>query len=687
MAFAVVAAPSAAADAPSLANRLGGASSAYLLAHRDDPVAWQPWSVEAFDLAARLGRPVFLSIGYFSCHWCHVLQEESFRDPEIARRLNESYVPVLVDREQRPEIDAVYQRAVAEFTGAGGWPLNLWLTAEREPFFAAHYLPAADGERGFETGLRTLLGRLATVWADDPGAVRSAAARYTELVRANAQRQPPAGLPEPSAVADALRRVVASADPERGGTREAPEFPLGLPLSWLLREGGEPGRAIVARTLERMAAGGVHDAVGGGFFRYALEPGWGRPHFEKLLGDQARVAAVYLEASRRLSRADFAEVARGTLDFVDREMSRRDGGFAASFDADSAAPGGGRCEGCYYTWTASEIDRELSGGETRVLWSSFRLEPLGDPAGRSVLVRRYGGVAGPQVDRVLSRLRLARAHRAAPARDQRRIPAWNGLAIGTFARAAALLQEPRYQELAVRAATSALAARSGRKGADAAPEVLDDLTALAAGLLDLYEATGEAKWFGAALDLVREIERGYPDSAGGGYFLTRADADVPLLRPRSEEDGPLPAGTSLQAMNLLRIAAWTGDDTYRQRAIAVLRATARDLVATPLARGDLALALHFLRAEPLEVVLVAPRDVGELSELRARLESSDTPEHVLSLTTAGRAGIDAELIPLLDGKRSIGGRPTAYVCRRQVCERPTTDPAELERQLVELARR
>jgi len=678
---------------PRYVNRLFLESSPYLRQHAHNPVDWYPWGDEAFAAARRLGRPIFLSIGYATCHWCHVMEEESFEDDEIARFINQHYIAIKVDREERPDVDAVYLRALEQLTGGAGWPANLWLTPDGQPFYGGTYFPPRDGGRGAGEGLLTALHRLQAAYASAPQGLASTAAALAAAVRDSFATAPAASATAAAAaragwLADAVRLARTRFDPAHGGERGAPKFPADLPLRLLLREGQRTQDStltgIATLTLERMAAGGIHDLLGGGFHRYSVDDAWRVPHYEKTLYDQALLATTYLEAAQATGRRDFAQVASTTLDFAIRELGRDDGGFASALDADSLGPDRRRAEGAFYTWSAAEIDAAL-GSAAAAFRAAHPTAPV--PGGRLVLLGGADSVAPELEARWRQRLLAARARRARPERDDKAVVSWNGLMISALSRAARTLDRPDYAARAGRAAEAILTAKRRDKrlphtiAGNGAAAFLSDYAFLVAGLLDLYEATGEVRWFAAAQDLDRDLARDFEDPAGG-YFLTARDASPPLVRTKPIEDGAEPSGNSVQAMNLLRFLAFTGDDRYRQRAERLLQAAAGALADSPQTCGDLLLAVEMALAPPPEVVLVAARR-AELAPFLAALRGTYAPRAVTSALIAGEIAETARAIPLVEGKIAQGGLPTAYVCRGFVCRQPTHDPAELVRQLAE----
>ena len=662
--------------APRWTNRLILESSPYLLQHAHNPVDWYPWGDEAFTRAAKESKPVLLSIGYSTCHWCHVMEEQSFEDEEIATFLNRNYVAIKVDREVRPDLDDAFMTVVQMLTGGGGWPMTVWLTPGRQAFAGGTYFPPKE--------FLATLQELRKAFDAEPLQVAQQAGELTMRVRRIAATPARDAVPGPEVLHAAFRRLSAAFDETNGGFGRAPKFPSPPELDFLLRyhrRTGEP-RALemVALTLERMAAGGIHDHVGGGFHRYATDAAWQVPHFEKMLYDNAQLASVYLAAWQATQRADFAAVVRDVLDYLGREMAAPGGGFHAATDADSEGE-----EGRFFVWTPDEIRAALDPEHAAAVIAYYGVTPEGNFRGRNVL-HVAGGAPGPLVDEARPRLYAARRRRVPPRTDTKIIAAWNGLAIAAFARAGAALGEPAYVERA-RVTARFVLERMRRDGrllrTDAGGAAfLDDYAFVAAGLLDLYEATFDPAWLREALALHEVLARDFWDAEHGGFFQTSAADEVALARRKPDDDGALPSGNAVAAQNLLRLAELTGDDRLRERADATLRAVAADVERRPGAAPALLAALDFRTDRAKEIVIVRPPGAPPDDPLLALVRKTYVPNRVLTVVTEGD---DVErqraLIPLVADKKAIGGAATAYVCERKVCALPTSDPAVLAQQL------
>jgi uncharacterized protein YyaL (SSP411 family) len=688
-------------------NRLFLETSPYLLQHAHNPVDWYPWADEAFERGKALKRPIFVSVGYSTCHWCHVMEEESFEDEEIARFLNERFVAVKVDREERPDIDAICMKAVQGFTGRGGWPLSVWMTPQRHPFFGGTYFPPRDDAFGRGTGFLTLLKELAGAYETRAAEVAEVGRNVVEALRQHAFPKGSEALPSEENLAAAARFYRSRFDPVNGGLTGAPKFPSQLPVRFLLRYHRSSGNAefleMATHTLRAMAAGGIHDHVGGGFHRYATDPRWRIPHFEKMLYDNALLAMAYLEAYQATGKEEFARTVRDTLRFLERDLSAPEGAFYSATDADSDDDGR-REEGRFFTWTPEELRAALGSGRSRAIERYFGVIPEGNFEGRSILYAPSDASAVARSldldeERLSAFLREAgeilyreRGRRPPPLRDEKIISAWNGLAISAFARAGLVLGDPEYIERARGAARFLLenAFQEGRlyrtckDGRRRHFACLEDYAFLVAGLLDLYEGSFELRWLEHAIALDRILETLFEDRDGGGYYMTSADQEPLLVREKPSYDGAEPSGNSVAALNLLRLYEFTTQDGFRARAEKVFRAMAPLLQANPVALSEMLLAVDFYLDTPRQIVVVVPpgRPTADAAPLLQAAHRGFLPNRVLSVVRAGREQSEsARVIPLLEGKDALGDRPTAYACEGRACHLPTADPAELSRLL------
>ncbi len=673
-------------------NRLALEQSPYLLQHAHNPVNWYPWGEEAFDEALRTGRPVFLSVGYSSCHWCHVMERESFEDEEIARVLNERYVPVKVDREERPDVDALFMAAVQLVAGGGGWPMSVWLTPEKEPFFAGTYFPPRDGARGQARGLLGLLVEIADLWKGQPERIRAVRKSLVDAVRRllASGGDPAEATPGPRPIEDAVAAFAERFDDEHGGLRRAPKFPSSLPVRLLLRHHrrarDERSLRMAAFTLERMAAGGINDQLSGGFHRYSTDERWLVPHFEKMLYDNALLALSYAEAWQVTLRRDFARVARQTLDWILGELASPEGGLYGALDADS----GGE-EGRFFVWEEREI-RDVLGADAEEAVRFFGVTPEGNFEGRNVLwVPRPDEAAWKALAPARERLLEARARRPRPFRDEKVLAGWNGLAISALAFGGRVLAEPRWIAAAARTAEFVLGEmmrdgrlrRSWAAGVASVPAFLDDHAFLAQGLLDLYEATFDVRWLEAALELAGRLQALFGDPRGGGWFTTAADHEPLLARTKPMLDGAEPSGASVALMVALRLSAFTADDRWRRIADGALRHHAHTLEAEPAALTEMLLALDFATDSAREVVLVWPEGEAAPESFLSVLRETFLPNRALAGAPQGEGIARLGRVALVAAEKvAAGGRPTAYVCEKGQCRLPAIAPEKLASQIA-----
>jgi len=692
---------------PKYTNRLFLESSPYLRQHAHNPLNWYPWGDEAFETAKKLHRPVLLSVGYSTCHWCHVMEEESFDDQEIARYLNENYVTIKVDREERPDVDAIYMKAVQMLTGSGGWPMTVWLTPDQKPFYGGTYFPARDGDRGARVGFTTLLRKLKEIYNTQADRVAQASAQLAESIQANlGADRGGQGLPAAPILRDAVQAYAKRFDSTYGGAGGAPKFPSNLPIRFLLRHyrrtGSEQSLKMATLTLEMMAAGGMYDHIGGGFHRYSTDARWLVPHFEKMLYDNALLAMDYLEALQVAGRQDFARVAREILRYVQRDMTSAEGAFYSASDADSPDAHGHNQEGLFYTWTPTEIEVVLGKDRGRIVNGYYAVTSGGNFDGRNILntpksledvakdLKLPPDKVRSTVEESKDLLYAARSKRPPPARDDKILAAWNGLMISAHARAALILGEEVYARRAERAADFVLTRmrkdgrllRSYKDGQGRHDAYLEDYAFMIAALLDLYEATSNPRWLQEAFGLDAVLESSYEDKNGGAFFLTSADHEKLLAREKPSYDGAEPSGNSVQAMNLLRLHEFTTKDRYRQRWEKTIGAFNQVLSKAPTAMSEMLLAVDFYLCTPKEVVIVAPASRGDAEVLLAQLRSTFLPNRIIAVAAQGEdLNAQAKLVPLLENKIAQKGKPTAYVCERGVCDLPTTAPDVFARQL------
>ncbi|HTL70264.1 MAG TPA: thioredoxin domain-containing protein, partial [Candidatus Eisenbacteria bacterium] len=626
---------SAHAGPASHTNRLSREKSPYLLQHAGNPVDWYPWGPEAFEKAARENKPVFLSIGYSTCHWCHVMEEESFENPATAEILNRDFVSIKVDREERPDIDSLYMNYVMATTGSGGWPMSVFLTPSKKPFYGGTYFPPED--RYGMPGFKSLLAELSGAWKTRREEIDRSADSAAEFLGAKRRLDAPAGKPGPELIARAAESLSKMFDEANGGFGRAPKFPRSHALSLLLRHwkrtGDSRSLAVVEKTLAAMAAGGLYDQLGGGFHRYSTDAVWRVPHFEKMLYDQALLALTYLEAWQATGNDDDARVARETLDYVLREMTSPEGAFYSAQDADSPDPfaPGKKREGAYFVWKRPELIAALDGRQAEAAIFRFGIEEDGnavqDPHGEFVdqnvlylahtveeTARRFGmtpAEAGRVLDDAKKKLLARRAKRAAPHLDDKVLADWNGLMIAAFAEASRVLGEPRYRDAAVKAAefvSSKLAAPGGglfhrwRDGEAAVPGNLNDYAFMAWGYLAVYETTFDEKWLVRSRQAADTIAESFADSGAGGFYLTSSGAEELIARPKEIYDGAVPSGNSVAALVFRKLERVTSEPAYARLADRIVEAFAAELEAEPTGYTQLLAAIDWAAGPSSEVV-------------------------------------------------------------------------------------
>ena len=630
-------------------NRLAAETSPYLLQHADNPVDWYPWGEEAFLRARDEGKPILLSVGYSACHWCHVMEHESFEDTATASLMNERFVNVKVDREERPDVDALYMDATVTMTGSGGWPMTVFLTPDGEPFYAGTYFPP-EPRHGIPS-FRQLLDAVAAAWEERRDDVTRQAGRLVEALGQSARLQASTEPLTSAILVEAEAAIAATYEPAHGGFGRAPKFPAASTLELLLRRGGDRALAMVRGTLDGMAAGGFYDVVGGGFHRYSVDDRWLVPHFEKMLYDNALLASTYLHAWVVTGEPRYREIVEETLGYVLRELSVGDGGLASAQDADTDG-----VEGLTYTWTEGEAE---AAGLDPALLVPFE-------HGRSIV----RGTIDPDL-RV--RLLSLRARRPQPLRDDKVLASWNGLALAALAEAGYRLQRPDWLGAGRRVAEHLLGPlstgdgrlqRSWRDGRTSGAGFLDDYANAAHGLLELHAATGELRWLHEARRLALLAVELFADEEHGGFFLAPRDGEQLVAQTKDLQDTPAPSGNSMLAHVLMRIARIWGDDELEQRAVGVLR-----LVESPMRRapGGFAWALC-----ALDLRLAAPRELAVCGPVDAPVaRAALAPFQPSAVVAVG----PADDVPLLAGKGLVDGRPAVYVCERFACGAPVTDPA------------
>jgi uncharacterized protein len=702
-------------------NRLIHEKSPYLLQHAHNPVDWYPWGKEAFDKAKKENKPIFLSVGYSTCHWCHVMEHESFENPEIAQLMNENFINIKVDREERPDIDQVYMTFVQATTGSGGWPMTVFLTPNLKPFFGGTYFPPED--KWGQPGLARVLNKVAEAWKSDRERITASSDKII------AQLQSAIAVPsDGEKVTDSVRRkayeqFASQFDSQFGGFGSAPKFPRPVAFNFLFdfyganpeSKEGKHALEMSIFTLRKMAEGGIHDHIGGGFHRYSTDKLWHVPHFEKMLYDQAQLAIAFLTAYQITRDPLFEKTARGILDYVRRDMTSKEGGFYSAEDADSLIEQGktDHAEGAFYVWSKDEIDRLLGGDRAKVFDYHFGVEANGnaseDPEGefknKNILIQRHDvadtaskfSLTKEKAEQLLGESRKilldARAKRPRPARDDKIVTAWNGLIISAFARAAQMLDDPAYLEAANKAAdfiqqklyrvnTDTLL-RSYRQGASDVNGFASDYAFLVQGLLDLYEASFEVGRIELAMKLQQREDELFGDTKKSGYFSTSGnDANV-LLRMKEADDTAEPSPNSITALNLLRIGYMLDRSDARQHAEETLMAFAKQLEAAPSSMPQMLVALSWSRSKPKQVVTAGKADDAATQAMLREVHRHFVPYEVVILADGG-AGQQffAERVEFMKSVGKIDNKPTAYVCENFVCQLPTTDVKKLAELLI-----
>jgi uncharacterized protein YyaL (SSP411 family) len=664
-----------------MANRLAQETSPYLLEHAQNPVDWYPWSQEALTRAQRENKPILLSIGYSACHWCHVMARESFEDEATAAVMNRDFVAIKVDREERPDLDQIYMRAVQAMTGSGGWPMTVFLLPDGTPFFAGTYFPSND--RFGMPSFRRVLAAVADAFATKPQEVAQTAGQVRDFLSRPALPLA-VGTLDPTLLDEAYTRLARDYDPAHGGFGGAPKFPQPMLLEFLLRTHVRTGQAaaleMATDTLRAMAAGGMYDQLGGGFHRYSVDERWLVPHFEKMLYDNALLSRAYLDAWQLTEEPVFARVAMETLAFVQREMTAPEGGFYSSLDADTEGE-----EGRFYLWTPAELDTILGPAQGAAMAHAFDVTPEGNFEGHNILHPVVPGaidVLAAARDRLLA----ARAQRIRPHRDEKIIAGWNGLMLRAFAEAGRVLRRPDLAAVAETNARFLLSQmrhanrmrRSYKDGRAPLAGYLEDQAAVADGLLSLYEATFDPTWLDAVRGLLTEMVRAFWDDAEGAFFDTAADQERLVVRPQDVTDNAVPSGTSMAVDVLLRAGMLFGEPSWIDRGRAALERLAPTAAKAPHAFGRLLAAMDFHLGRPVELAVIGRLTDPQVSDFLEVARARYLPNRLVVVASPGGP---LQSIPLLSERHAISGKVTAYLCEGFVCQAPTTDPAELQRQL------
>jgi len=685
-------------------NRLINESSPYLLQHAHNPVDWYPWGVEAFERAKKEDKPVFLSIGYSTCHWCHVMEYESFENERIARIMNERFVSIKVDREQRPDVDQIYMNAVQLMTGSGGWPLSVFLTPEGKPFYGGTYFPPNDmyGRPGFE---RVLLA-IADAWKNKREDLVNSAGRLSESLASPAAPAKKIEL-SPTMLRGAFDRFQNIFDTVNGGFGAAPKFPQPTNLSMLLcywqRTGDDQALQMVGKTLDAMAKGGIYDHIGGGFHRYATDACWLVPHFEKMLYDQALLSKVYLQAYQVTKKKEYATIAQEIFDYVLRDMTDAQGGFYSAEDADSEGK-----EGTFYLWDLEQIASILDEDEGKLFNAYYGITEKGNfEEGKSILstatsieqleksFHRDRDTLKGILIAARSKVFEQRVKRIRPHRDDKIITAWNGLMLSSLAYGGAVLHEEKYIKAAERAAGFILRVlhkngrlmRYYREGRVVELGFVDDYAFTIAGLLDLYEATFDAKWLVKAKRLSEEMIELFTDNGNGGFFLTGKDSERLIVRTKSGSDGAVPSGNSIAALALLKLGRLTMNQGFTAQGTKLLESFSEQLQRSPAYSSAMLTALNFWLGPTQEIVIAGNAEATDTKQMLKLLRSKFLPNAVVLLHEQDSGGSDIyKIAPFIKNQAVIDGRATAYVCENYICKRPVNRIGDLNKMLSEISR-
>jgi uncharacterized protein YyaL (SSP411 family) len=671
-------------------NRLADETSPYLLQHAHNPVDWYPWGAEALARAKAEDKPIMLSIGYSACHWCHVMERESFEDPHTAAIMNAGFVNIKVDREERPDLDAIYMQAVQAMTGSGGWPMTVFLTPDGTPFYGGTYFPPAD--RPNLPAFTRILGAIADAWQNRRADVVQNGSQLRQHLQQTMRPARAQGGSLDASILDAAGRgLAAQHDPDYGGFGSAPKFPQPMALEFLLRywkrSGDEAARDVVVHALEQMARGGIYDQLGGGFARYSTDAEWLVPHFEKMLYDNAQLARVYLMGYQATGNAFFHQIVEQVIEYVLRDMTDPSGGFYSTEDADSEGE-----EGKFYVWTPAELRALLGDADARLFGAFYDVKDLGNFEGRaSILHMDYTpldlaarlGVPEAELLAGLERGRQvlfeARTRRVRPARDEKVLAAWNGMMLRAIAEAGRVLGRADFLSAAVRNAEFLLGSMRAPDGAmhrtwkpgfaARLNGYLEDQANVADGLLALYEATLEPRWLSAACSLADVILERFTDAEDGGFFDTSSDHETLITRPKDIFDNATPSGNAVAADVLLRLALLTDNDRYRQAAQGILELLRESMTRYPLGFARSLNALDFFLGRPREIAIVGNPQAADTESLLQVVFEPFLPNKVV-------AGGAAQ-IPLLEARDQRNGHATAYVCEHYVCQAPTSNPEEL----------
>jgi len=684
-------------------NRLAQEKSPYLLQHKDNPVDWYPWGEEAFAAAEKQDKPIFLSIGYSTCHWCHVMEHESFEDSTVAALMNENFINIKVDREERPDIDNIYMTVCQMMTGSGGWPLTILMTPDKQPFFAGTYFPKES--RFQRMGMVDLIPRMGKMWHEERDKLLTTAEQMVQHLQNSFSPSGTKDLSEET-LKSAFAQFLQKFDDENGGFKGRMKFPTAHNLLFLLRyhkRTGDPtALMMVEKTLDAMRKGGIYDHVGFGFHRYATDREWLLPHFEKMLYDQAINAMAYLEAYQVTGKEKYAKTAREIFSYVLRDMTSSEGGFFSAEDADSEGE-----EGKYYVWTQNEVKSILSKNEGTLFGEvynfseegNFREETTGHPTGNNIphltnsitKVAQENNMATSELRAKLEKMRQKlfeiRDKRVHPLKDDKILTDWNGLMIASFAKGAQVLNDDTYAQAARNAANFVLEnlndnngrlLKRYRQGESSLPAHLEDYAFFSWGLLELYEATFDVKYLSESLRLTEIMTDLFWDESNGAFFFTADDGEEQIVRTKELYDGAIPSGNSVAALVLLRLGRITGKSEYENMAATIGKVFSKNVEQSPTAYTQLLLAVDFGIGPSYEIVVVGDRHSEDTQMMLRRIQESFLPNKVVILKPSdGQKREVVRIAPFTETQVAINGKATAYVCQNYACEAPTTDITEM----------
>ena len=712
-------------NAEDYANRLIKEKSPYLLQHAHNPVDWYPWGAEAFLKAKKEDKPVFLSIGYSTCHWCHVMEEESFSSPEIAKILNKYFVSIKVDREERPDIDNIYMSAVIAIAGSGGWPLTVFLTPDKNPFYGGTYFPAED--RWGRPGLKNILNSIADAWKNRRDEILRSGESLTQAIQQQSAASGKKGFPlDKETLKKSYDQFLQRFDSAYGGFGSAPKFPMGHSISFLLRYWKRSNESksleMAEKTLTSMSKGGVYDHIGGGFHRYSTDGQWRIPHFEKMLYDQAILAKTYLEAYQATRKEEYARIAREIFEYVLRDMRDPEGGFYSAEDADSPSleDPNTKKEGAFYLWGKDEIINVLEKEQGEIFCYYFGVEPngnaLSDPQGefsrhsgipplagkeKNILYKAHTKEEAAQkfrksveeIEKIIreakEKLFVVRSKRPRPHLDDKILTDWNGLMISSLAFGSRVLDEPRYREAAEKSSQFILKHLIGkdgrllhryRNGESAIAGTIEDYAFFIHGLFDLYEATFNPEYLKRSKRLANEMVGFFWDDSGGGFFFTSVDAEKLIIRQKETYDGAIPSGNSVAALDLIRLGRLTMEKGFEEKAEFLFKTFSGEISQMPNVYPQMLIALDFALGPSKEIVIAEGKDKEKSLAMLKTIYERFIPNKVVVLSSIGEKGQEGitELIPFIKNQAALEDKTTVYVCASYICKSPTTSISKMK---------